>query len=252
MTVPETEILDTGATKYILFKTQDYVGRILRAKGVYEPELQYASKLLVGSTPPGLVLDVGANIGTYAIPLAQALPQYRIVCFEVQRVVHDQLSKNIALNGLTNITALCEGLSDVTEKIAVSLPDYATESNIMAFSLDDEVRAHDYECASIGETDTVSVAPLDSFHYADIRLIKIDVEGLELKVLRGAAQTLARNGYPPLIFEAWTAKPWFEDRRRELLAYVRTLGYEIVEVLNNVIAQHPAYPTQVEFNVRKT
>ncbi|MGE4063955.1 MAG: FkbM family methyltransferase [Rhodospirillaceae bacterium] len=248
--LPETEILDTGTTKYILFRTHDYVGRVLRTKGRYEPELQAAASRLLEGIAPGVVLDVGANIGTFAIPLAQKFPAHRFECFEVQRVVHHQLCGNIVLNGLNNARAHDTGISDAAAQIEVALPDYGAERNIMGFSLDSEVRRHDYACVTVGETDVVSVAPLDSFAFNDVRLIKIDVEGLELKVLHGAKDTLARNRFPPLIFEAWTQTPWYEQRRNELLSHVRSLGYEITEVGMNNIGQHADHRAPVRFVVQ--
>ena len=71
-----------------------------------------------------------------------------------------------------------------------------------------------------------------------IIIMKIDVEGLELNVLKGSLQTLANNGYPPIIFEAWTYKKWFQQRRTELYEFIRSLGYNITVIGENNIAQH--------------
>ena len=59
-------------------------------------------------------------------------------------------------------------------------------------------------------------------------MIKIDVEGMELKVLKGAAITLEKNNYPPIIFEAWTWKPFYQARRKELYDYLNEIGYNII------------------------
>jgi hypothetical protein len=110
--------------------------------------------------------------------------------------------------------------------------------NIGAFSLDDEVRQNDYECTTGGNTELISVQTLDSLEMNDIKLIKIDVEGLELAVLVGAKNTIERNGFPPILFEAWANKEWFEPRRQELFAYVESLGYEITNIGQDNVAQH--------------
>ena len=110
--------------------------------------------------------------------------------------------------------------------------------NVGAFSLDDEVRQNDYECPSGGNTELISVIKLDTLDINDIKLIKIDVEGLELAVLVGAKNTIERNGFPPIFFEAWANKEWFEPRRQELFSYVESLGYEITNIGQDNVAQH--------------
>ncbi|MFM0068702.1 FkbM family methyltransferase [Paraburkholderia aspalathi] len=73
-----------------------------------------------------------------------------------------------------------------------------------------------------------------------VRMIKIDVEGLELQVLKGGLGTLRRNHYPPIIAEAWTNE-WFRERRAELLGWLTGLGYQIKEWGDDCIALHPAH-----------
>jgi FkbM family methyltransferase len=173
------------------------------------------------------VIDVGANLGTYTLPLAKFYPGLEFVCFEPQLPVCDLLRKNVALNQLGNVVAHALGLSDVAQRVATTLPDYETEPNIGALSFDAEVQANDYELKTRGEPQSVELRTLDSFDFRDVRLIKVDVEGLELAVLKGSQETLARNGFPPILFEAWTWKPWYAERRRTLVAWVEALGYRV-------------------------
>ena len=124
--------------------------------------------------------------------------------------------------------------------IDIELPDYANETNIGAFSIDKEVRETEYECPTKGATEPMVVFPLDDGQHEDVRLLKIDVEGHELEVLEGATKTLITNNYPPIIFEAWTWKPWYQEKRTALFDYLKDLGYEITEGINsNNLAQHP-------------
>jgi hypothetical protein len=84
------------------------------------------------------------------------------------------------------------------------------------------------------------VFPLDDGQHANVRLIKIDVEGHELEVLKGGIETIKYNKYPPIIFEAWTWKPWYQEKRTALFDYLKGHGYEITEGINsNNLAQHP-------------
>ena len=74
----------------------------------------------------------------------------------------------------------------------------------------------------------VPVRTLDSFELDNIGIIKIDVEGYELQVIQGAVKTLIRNNFPPILFESWRPEtPAKEQLRRELFAFISSLGYTI-------------------------
>ena len=69
---------------------------------------------------------------------------------------------------------------------------------------------------------------LDSFNFEDVDYIKIDVEGHELKVLKGAINTI--NKCSPLIVveENGSAEKWNKGIENEALNYLQELGYKIV------------------------
>ena len=69
---------------------------------------------------------------------------------------------------------------------------------------------------------------LDSFNFENVDYIKIDVEGHELKVLKGAINTI--NKYSPLIVveENGSAEKWNKGTKNEALNYLQELGYKIV------------------------
>jgi FkbM family methyltransferase len=132
-------------------------------------------------------------------------------------------------------------LSNEDANVELAMPDYAKETNIGAFSIDAEVRKNEYECATVNTTDKIQLFPLDLLAFSNVKLIKIDVEGHELEVLKGGIETIKANNYPPIIFEAWTWKPWYQEKRKELFDYLEGLGYEIQQLGQNNLAQHPKY-----------
>lgn len=233
MSLPEIHLATDGDLNYALFKHNDIVSNNVRAGG-YETELQVASAKLLTGCDTGIILDIGANLGSYTVPVAKAHPHLKVVSFEPQRIIYLQLCANIFLNRLDNVMPYQYALSDAEWQEKLETPDYATETNIGAFSVDPAVREKDYEVKTHGALEPISATLLDRFMFNDIKLIKIDVEGHELEVLRGAYHTLVENKYPPIIFESWTWK--FAEKRQELFNYLKDLGYEITEVGQNNIA----------------
>jgi FkbM family methyltransferase len=238
--LPNCELIKVDGTQFLVFKGSDLISNHLK-KALYEDDIhQLALKLLINE-PNGIVLDIGANLGTFCVPLAKKIPKLTFHAFEPQRVVYYQLCANTFVNGCDNIYAHHFGLSNKQERMTLILPDYATETNIGAFSIDKQVRETEYECPTKGRDETITVFPLDDGNHKNVRLIKIDVEGHELEVLKGAKKTLKDNNYPPIIFEAWTWKPWYQEKRKELFAYLEGLGYQIQHLGENNLAQHPKY-----------
>jgi FkbM family methyltransferase len=235
MSLPEIHLATDGDLNYALFKHNDIVSNAVRSGG-YEKELQeLSSKLLEGHTE-GIVLDIGANLGSYVVPLARHHAHLQFEVFEPQRIIYYQLCANIFLNRLSNVYAHNVGLSNEQRITSYVLPNYAEETNIGAFSIDFDTRAKNYEVKSEGVTERMIIIPLDSMQYEKVRLIKIDVEGHELSVLLGAEHTLRENNHPPIIFEAWTWK--FPEKRQALFSHLKGLGYEITEIGQNNLAQY--------------
>jgi FkbM family methyltransferase len=177
--IPNCELVKVDGTQFLVFKGQDLISNHLKQE-LYENDIhQLALKILIGKSD-GLVLDIGANLGTFCVPLAQKIPQLKFHAFEPQRIVSYQLCANVVINSLENVYVYELALSNENASIDLAMPDYANESNIGAFSIDKEVRENEYECKTVNTTDRIDVAPLDFLTLDNIRLIKVDVEGHEL------------------------------------------------------------------------
>jgi FkbM family methyltransferase len=233
MSLPEIHLATDGDLNYALFKHNDIVSNAVRSGG-YEAELQELSNNLLVQHTDGIVIDIGANLGSYVIPLAKRNAHLQFEAFEPQRIVYYQLCANIFLNRLSNVHAHQFGISSTQMVQSYVLPNYAEETNIGAFSIDFDTRANNYEVKSEGFVERMRIIPLDMMQYEKVRLIKIDVEGHELSVLLGAEHTLRENNYPPIIFEAWTWK--FPEKRKALFDHLEGLGYTITEMGQNNLA----------------
>jgi len=248
--LPLANVVETPeGLKYILFETNDCISQAIKSKGAFEPIVTTIAEWILNTKPAGCVIDIGANIGAFTIPLAKKFSTFTFECFEVQRPVYYQLCGNVILNALSNVVAHHVGVSDAPGSMTITLPDYAAEHNVGCFSLDDQinkqVRADD-AFAFQGDSVDVNLIKLDSMKFEQVALIKIDVEGLELVVIRGALGTIVNNHYPPIIYEAWE-NDWYDEKKTALNDFLVGLGYQITQVGMNNIAQHPNHGAMLAF-----
>jgi FkbM family methyltransferase len=238
--IPNCELVKVDGTQFLVFKGQDLISNHLK-KELYENDLhQLALKILIDK-PDGQVLDIGANLGTFCVPLARKISALEFHAFEPQRIIYYQLCANTIINSLGNVYTYEAGLSNQEADIELEVPDYATEGNIGAFSIDKEVRENEYECKTSGGKEKMILMTLDGIGFENVRLIKLDVEGHELEVLQGGLETIKANNYPPIIFEAWTWKPWYQEKRKALFDYLEGHGYKIEQLGENNLARHPKH-----------
>jgi FkbM family methyltransferase len=248
--LPSMDVVDTAIGKFLLFAGNDLISSQLRATGRWEPINGGLAKILLAQSPLGkaVVVDAGANLGAFTIPLGREVsPEIAFHCFEMQRIVFYQLCGNIVLNQQPNIYAHHIGLGQANGWIDVPVPDYTRESNIGAVSASAEIRRLRNEHATDrekGEFDRVEFRTLDSFDYADLRLLKIDVEGMELDVLLGAKKTLHRSQHPPILLELWNTKkrPQFSEKVAGVLSCLSELGYSHQIFGDSCLAQFPGRP----------
>lgn len=236
--LPNCELVKTDGTQFLVFKGQDLISNALKQE-LYESDIHQLCLKLLLNEPAGTVLDIGANLGTFCVPLARKVTKHTYHAFEPQRIVYYQLCANTFINGLDNVHCHNFGMSNKEERLVLTMPDYANEANIGAFSMDKEVRENDYECTTEGKKEPMVVFTLDSGVHKNVRLIKVDVEGHELEVLKGGIETIKNSNYPPIVFEAWTWKPWYQKKRTALFDYLKGHGYEIQTLGENNFAQHP-------------
>lgn len=250
--LPRVNLVRCDEADYLLFSTRDAISSTMYFNGVWAKPLLIISQLFYQDIPEPLIIDIGANLGAYSIPIAKDIHSIggKIYAFEPQRIIFYQLCGNIFLNRLDNVYAFCQALSDETGLLKLPSIDYSNSGNIGGFSINEKILEKTNSVVTINnqfEPD-IPLLKLDSISVPKSPcLIKIDVEGFELKVLSGGLSFLEQHGYPPLLLEAWTAD-WFENERNQLLNFIRDLGYETFMIMDEVIAQHPSASRFINFS----
>jgi FkbM family methyltransferase len=149
--------------------------------------------------PHWTILDVGANIGFWSIPLAHALKESgRLHCFEPVPSNFRLLTANVKGNCVSATVHVHQvGLSDRSGTVPISLrEDFVGGSETGNAAIVIDGNDSRFQCVQ------VEVRPLDtlvdSLALNRLDFMKVDIEGHEYKFLAGAAQAIAR--FRPILF----------------------------------------------------
>lgn len=180
--------------------------------------------------PSACVIDAGANAGLYTILAARWCN--RVVAAEPSPRELAKLRRNIAINGFTNVTVLPAALGATAGRATLRVSSaFNAGHNTLAprFAYDQTALEAEME---------VPVTTIDSLNLpAD--LIKIDVEGAEVDLLRGAWRTL-RTYRPTLIIEANAlALEAYGAGIEPLAAVLRELRYAVFDISSETAALVP-------------
>jgi FkbM family methyltransferase len=203
-------------TKYGRMRVIDSDAVVSKALTLYGEWAQDELALLQALIAPGMaVLDVGAFIGTHTVAFSAFCGSHgKVTSFEPRREIFDVLVGNVAMNDCKNVTVLNLGLAEKEFELTLSVLNLEDPSNFGGLALEGT------DGASIAATYQSRVITLDSLAPDRLDLIKLDVEGMEGRVLAGAAATIAR--FRPLILCECNDV----DGGSELLVFCRKHGYE--------------------------
>lgn len=166
-----------------------------------------------------IAIDAGANKGSYLWALSKAVPNGKVVAFEPQPLLAEYLKLACARSGLGNVVVEAAGCSDVSGTLPLAIPGRETSSPGASF--EQAVSARE-SCRFV----SVPVIILDDYFATETRKIgalKIDVEGHELSVLKGARE-LIRHHKPTIVCES-EQRHMTNGSISDVIDFVRSLGY---------------------------
>lgn len=199
-----------GATTHgpLIFSLLDYVntpdgltygvGAQLMRRGEYEAEEIAAIKAMldVRRTHFGdgvVMVDAGANIGCISVECGRHMAGWgEVTAFEPQERVFYALCGNVALSNLWNVRARMEALGKQSGAVGVPQPDYQRPASFGSLELDGRNDDLGQSVDAGTKRNFVPVRMIDEFGLKRLDLLKVDVEGMEVQVLKGAEQTIRR------------------------------------------------------------
>lgn len=190
---------------------------LARVRGKYEIEKHKAIRTFL--KPGGIFIDVGANKGDFSLVAAKLLDKTgKVIAFEPESKNCKWITKSININGYKNISLYKIALSDHNGEAKLYIGKksgwhtlISSQKNRNSDTIDVKVRTLDSYLKEISFCE-----PID--------MIKIDVEGAELQVLRGAYQTLFRNKSLTLLIDI---HPTLGVDPKEVCYYLVKNGFSI-------------------------
>jgi FkbM family methyltransferase len=181
-----------------------------------------------------IFLDIGAHIGEYTLLGSHAVsPRGQVHAFEPNSDIFPLLKSNVGMNNLKGVLLNNSCVSDFDGQRKLMV--YAESSRS---ALKPEFKTSFYRNQKLIKIIDIPSVQLDTYwskYRKKIHLIKMDVEGAELPVLKGAVSlvALSKDEAPVWIFEYCS---YLYDRfgynNKELLEFFRKYGYDILHYKN--------------------
>lgn len=203
---------------------------IILVKPDWEEEArQFVTELNLNDNNNRIVVDIGANIGFYTLILSHLYPKCKIISIEASPTIFEKLRLSCQLNNLipgSNIKLLNRAVSDKDGTLVEFYEKHSisTLSKEFLTNISNEIFKEEDEELNKVIVKTITIDKLvETTNINEISLMKIDVEGAEVLVLKGAMDTLNKRKVKNMLIEYHSSENY--DYTVKLLDKI---GYTIV------------------------
>lgn len=181
---------DTGKYYLPIFAWEDKIRKKIINNEIYQKEILDIARQYIQDS--SVVLDIGANYGQLSILMSKLKKDIKIYSFEAQRFIFQLLKKNTEINNL-NIRCFYNLVGNKTEKIKIKRDELKKFMTWGSNNIEYADTNDNYQSIDGIKIDDLNINEKISF-------MKIDVQGMDLEVLRGAKKTILKHRMP-IIFE---------------------------------------------------
>lgn len=188
------------------------------------------------NTSHAILLDIGAAIGYYSILAKKAIPSLEIHAFEPFQKHAQYMRDNILLNNLSldDITVHEVAISDTTGKSQFQLDTFSsTLINTPPQNFFRSLLKKQKVAPNVTYVQTISLDNLCSKLNQTVSLAKVDVQGFEIQVLRGAEQAIQKKQ-----IKTWIIGTHSSQLHQDCLSLLQNAGYSI-HFEENVVENQP-------------
>jgi FkbM family methyltransferase len=211
--VKKFTVVESVWGKFILCRNSQYHPELMIKTGttVHPAEIETLASIISTLDDQCVIIDAGANVGAFCVPMSIAAQKKKgtVYAFEVQKKLFQALCGTAVLNDFDNLEIYNLGLGEKDDTLKIPKVDYDKNQDYGIVSLvnQDNIAQSNF--------DLVDIVSIDSLEFERVDLIKIDVEGMEIGVLKGSTNTV-RKFRPYFWIEYWNSntqeiKKWFND-----------------------------------------
>lgn len=219
-------LVEVSGIGHLVLDPGDFIASVLLREGDWEP---HHNAVIAAHVRDGsIVLDVGAHIGVFSLKARHRAAS--VYAWEPNQELYQTLCRNISANKSDNIVPICCAVADRPGMTRFAW-HFDGNRGMAGLEISDMLAVRDpmvmdllsleYNCTP---TYRVPVRTLDEYAFERVDLVKLDVEGCEARVLRGAVHIL-ENHHPVLLIECHST-----DVLEELREFLAVDGYVLKQV----------------------
>lgn len=196
MTIPDTINIPTAHGNMLVnrYGINQTTALIKTDAALEHQKIDVAQKICHLSTNDSVMLDIGAKFGSYALSCAKTLAEKggQVHAFEDQKILAYTICGTTVLNNLENLFVHHACVGNAHDDIPVPCFDYHKVMNFGSIEFG-ETQPEKLQQERGVPQEVVRQVRIDDFNFEKVCFMKIDVEGMELKVLDGAKETIQKS-----------------------------------------------------------